>query len=977
MNLTNVRRPLAALMLGLALLSPALAQTVLALPSPSAPGVDLRQALSVAPGELLQVEGLPLGTGSAEVVNAELRRTPAGAMAPLMVVHTGNGTTQTRPAARSHFTGQLAGDPGSSVFMSIDSDGAMRSIVRRGEETFVSDMPAANHSGALGAGGTAGAASRSGQALRSRLVDAVKDAPEQPFSCGVDDAFIKKNYVPPSTDLLQNLEKNGTRAALQRAAAPGQQRRADIIIETDYELYRLLGSSNAVYGYVTDLLGYVSSQYESEIGTRLRVTEINIYASPGDPWSATDSGDLLDQLEAHWNSPGRSNQPRHHVHLLSARNAGGGVAYVNTLSAAANHKAYGVSGNISGGFSASNPQIVYDAVVVAHEIGHAFGSAHTHSFDDPYVGSSQGGAIDCCYSDARGRQCTAQLGGKFRDGILPGINSISGGTPGTGAGTIMSYCDGLNGGMRNLSFNFGTNHSRGVNPWRVASVLQSSAQTYLPLDNAVQNFALSVSRLGSGSGSVRSNPAGIDCAISSCSALFAAGTQVTLAAQPASGSSFSGWGSACSGAASSCTVTMAGARSVTANFSAAPVARMFTLKKSGTGSGSITSAPSGLDCPTDCGTAYATFASNTAVTLTAQAAAGSVFAGWSGACSGISTCSVAAGSSSSSSSVSVTAAFVPETYFTRLVTLTKSGTGTGSVTSSPSGLSCLANCSFASATLTNSTFITLVAQATAGSTFAGWSGVCSGANSSCRIAAGNNDANVGARFTANGGGEAGPLTDPAVFVTQQYMDFFRRAPDRPGLNYWVQQMASGDATRAQVVAALMGSPDYQGRLAPIVRLYTAYFKRLPDYAGLMYWFNTMHPASGSSGLGLSQVSNAFAQSSEFTTTYGPLNNARFVTRVYENVLNRAPEPAGQAYWVGRLDTGMSRGELMIGFSESVENQSATASTQLDTLVYAAMLKRVPSPAEHSRWLTDIQSGQANALSLIGNTLQSPEYAARF
>lgn len=974
MNFTHVRRPLAALVLGLALLSPVLAQTVLALPSPSAPSADLRSALSVAPGELLQVEGLPLGTGGAEVVNAELRRTAAGAMAPLMVVHTGNGTTQTRPAARSHFTGQLAGDPGSSVFMSIDSDGAMRSIVRRGEQTFVSDMPAANHFGALGAGGTASAASRSGQALRSRLVDAVKDAPDQPFSCGVDDAFIQKNHVPPSTDLLQNLEKNGTRAALQRAAAPGQQRRADIIIETDYELYRLLGSSNAVYGYVTDLLGYVSSQYESEIGTRLHVTQVNVYTSPGDPWSATDSGDLLDQLEAHWNSPGRSNQPRHHVHLLSARNAGGGVAYVNTLSAAANHKAYGVSGNISGGFSASNPQIVYDAVVVAHEIGHAFGSAHTHSFDDPYVGSSQGGAIDCCYSDARGRQCTAQLGGKFRDGMLPGINSISGGTPGTGAGTIMSYCHAILPGMSNISFNFGTNHSRGVNPWRVASVLQGSAQTYLPLDNVVQNFALSVSRLGSGSGSVRSNPAGIDCATSSCSALFAAGTQVTLAAQPAAGSSFSGWGGACSGAASSCTVNMGGARSVTANFSAALVARLVTLTKTGTGSGSITSAPGGLNCLTNCGTASATFASTTTVTLTAQAAAGSIFAGWSGACSGTSSsCSVAAGTGS----VNVGANFIPAASPTRSVVLTKSGTGTGSVTSSPSGLSCLANCSFALADLSSSASITLVAQATTGSVFAGWSGACSGTGSSCRISAGTNKADVGARFTANGGGGGGPLADPAVFVAQQYMDFFRRTPDRPGLDYWVQQMASGAATRAQVVAALMGSPDYQGRLAPIVRLYTAYFKRLPDYAGLMYWFNTMHPASGSSGLGLSQVSNAFAQSSEFTTTYGPLNNARFVTRVYENVLNRAPEPAGQAYWVGRLDTGMSRGELMIGFSESAENQSATASTQLDTLVYTAMLKRVPSPAEHSRWLTDIQTGQANALSLIGNTLQSPEYAARF
>lgn len=976
MNFTHVRRPLAALVLGLALLSPVLAQTVLALPSPSAPSADLRSALSVAPGELLQVEDLPLGTGGAEVVNAELRRTAAGAMAPLMVVHTGNGTTQTRPAARSHFTGQLAGDPGSSVFMSIDSDGAVRSIVRRGEQTFVSDMPAVQPSSTLGTGGAAGAANRSGPALRSRLVDTLADAPDQAFACGVDDHFIEKNYIPPSAALLQNLQNRGTRAALQLAAAPGQQRRADIIIETDYELYRLLGSSNAVYAYVIDLLGYVSSQYESEIGARLNVTEVNIYTSPGDPWSATNTAALLEQLRDYWNAPSRSGQARHHVHLLSGRQVGGGIAYINSLRKYPGYPsyAYGVSGGIEGNFSANNPQVIWDSVVVAHEIGHAFGSDHTHNYDKPFLGSAQGGAIDCCNADTPGSQCALRNGGAGRTGAFPGIGSQWGGTPGSGAGTIMSYCHAILPGMSNISFNFGTNHSRGVNPWRVASVLQGSAQTYLPLDNVVQDFALSVSRLGSGSGSVRSNPAGIDCATSSCSALFAAGTQVTLAAQPAAGSSFSGWGGACSGAASSCTVNMGGARSVTANFSAALVARLVTLTKTGTGSGSITSAPGGLNCLTNCGTASATFASTTTVTLTAQAAAGSIFAGWSGACSGTSSsCSVAAGTGS----VNVGANFIPAASPTRSVVLTKSGTGTGSVTSSPSGLSCLANCSFALADLSSSASITLVAQATTGSVFAGWSGACSGTGSSCRISAGTNKADVGARFTANGGGGGGPLADPAVFVAQQYMDFFRRTPDRPGLDYWVQQMASGAATRAQVVAALLGSPDYQGRLAPIVRLYTAYFKRLPDYAGLMYWFNTMHPASGSSGLGLSQVSNAFAQSSEFTTTYGPLNNARFVTRVYENVLNRAPEPAGQAYWVGRLDTGMSRGELMIGFSESAENQSATASTQLDTLVYTAMLKRVPSPAEHSRWLTDIQTGQANALSLIGNTLQSPEYAARF
>ena len=647
----SVRSHLVALLLGAALLAPVLAQTVLRLPAAAAPAADLRHALAVAPGKALRLESLPLGASGAELASADLRRTNAGDTAPLLVVHTGSEVTQTRPAPRAHFTGQLVGDPQSSVFMSIDSQGAMRSIVRRGEEVFVSDMPAPNAASAVGA------ASPSLSRLRSRRVEFTADAPAKPFVCGVNDEFIEKHYVPPSAALLENLRNNHQRAGLRGAAAQGPealgvQRRADIIIETDYELFQLLGSSAAVHAYVTDLLGYASSQYESEIGARLNLTQIHVYASPADPWTGSATDVLLDELQAYWNAPGRSSQARHHVHLLSGRDTGGGVAYVDTLGSASKNYAYGVSGSISGNFSASNPQVVWDSVVVAHEIGHAFGSAHTHSFDNPYVGSSAGGAIDCCYADARGTQCTAQIGGRYRHGVLPGIASITGGSAGSGAGTIMSYCHLLSGNMSNLSFNFGTNHTRGVNPWRVASVLQSSAQTNLPLDSVVQNFALSVSRQGSGSGAVSSTPVGIACG-TSCSANFAAGTQVTLAAQAAAGSSFTGWSGACSGTASSCSVSMDSARSVTASFTAAPIQRLITLTKSGTGSGNVTSSPSGLSCAADCGIASSSFASNSAVMLVPQAATGSTFTGWSGACSGTGNCSIAAGTSSAS----VTASF--------------------------------------------------------------------------------------------------------------------------------------------------------------------------------------------------------------------------------------------------------------------------------------------------------------------------------
>ena len=1158
MVFSSVCNRLAALLLGAALLAPAMAQTVLELPAARAPGADLRQALTVPPGGALRIERLPLDDLSGELASADLRRTKAGDAAPLLVVHSGSEVTTTRPAPRAHFTGQLVGDRQSSVFVSIDSQGAMRSIVRRGEAVFVSDMPAP---------GASGTASLQTPALRSRRVKFTTDAPAKPFVCGVDDQFIEENYVPPSAVLLENLRNNHLRAGLLGAAAQGAealgaQRRADVIIETDYELFQLLGSSAAVHAYVTDLLGYVSSQYESEIGARLNVTQINVYTSPADPWTGGSTSSLLDELQAYWNAAGRTNQARHHVHLLSARSLGGGIAYVDTLGSSSKSYAYGVSGDIEGNFSANSPQVIWDAVVVAHEIGHAFGSSHTHSYDNPYAGSTQGGAIDCCYSEASGFQCRAQLGGTGRSGVLPGIGSVVGGSAGAGAGTIMSYCHALSPGMSNISFNFGTNHTKGVNPWRVASVLQSSAQTYLPLDGVAQNYALSVSRQGTGSGTVTSAPAGINCG-STCTASYAAGTQITLTAQAASGSSFTGWSGACTGAASSCNVSMDSARSVAASFTAAATMRLVTLIKSGSGTGSVTSSPSGLSCTTGCGVASASFASTSAVTLVAQAASGSTFAGWSGACSGTGNCTIPAGSSSANvtasfntsggggggtvtpllqtnisgatgsmqyfsvavpsgatnlkiqtsggtgdsdlyvrfgqvptttlydcrsfaygnnetcdvlfsivgtyhimlrgyeafsgltliasyqtsamqnyalsvsrqgtgsgtvtsapagincgstctasyaagtqvtltaqaasgssftgwsgacagavsscnvsmeSARSVTASFSTATPTTRTVSLNKAGSGTGSVTMTPPGFTCTPSCTSMWTPIASNTAVTLVAQASVGSTFVGWSGACSGTGN-CTIAGGSSDVDVTASFNSHSGG-GGPLPDPATFVTQQYVDFLRRTPDSATLNVWVGQLNAGAFTRAHVIQSLMNSAEFQSRFGPLVRLYTAYFLRTPDYGGLMYWFNMMYPGSGA-GSSLAQVSDAFAQSSEFVSRYGALDNAGFVTRVYQNVLGRNPEADGFTYWLAQLNGGMSRGQLMIGFSESAENQNATANAQSITLVYVGMLQRVPSATEHAQWLADMNARRADVISLIDSLLQSSEYAARF
>ncbi len=141
-----------------------------------------------------------------------------------------------------------------------------------------------------------------------------------------------------------------------------------------------------------------------------------------------------------------------------------------------------------------------------------------------------------------------------------------------------------------------------------------------------------------------------------------------------------------------------------------------SVTKAGAGSGTVTSSPSGINCGSACSASYASGAS---VTLTAAAASGSTFSGWSGACTGTGACTV-----SMTAARAVTATF--NTASTFAATITRAGTGTGTVTSSPSGLNCGSTCS---ANFASGASVTLTAAASSGSTFAGWSGACTGTGS--------------------------------------------------------------------------------------------------------------------------------------------------------------------------------------------------------------------------------------------------------
>lgn len=98
----------------------------------------------------------------------------------------------------------------------------------------------------------------------------------------------------------------------------------------------------------------------------------------------------------------------------------------------------------------------------------------------------------------------------------------------------------------------------------------------------------------------------------------------------------------------------------------------------------------------------------------------------------------------------------------------------------------------------------------------------------------------------------------------------------------------------------------------ITRLYRAFFRRDPDLTGYRYWSELLPTTT------IVTIADQFATSPEFRTTYGALTDAGFVERVYRNVLDRAPDPAGRAHWISVLQRGFSRGFVMAQFSESPE-----------------------------------------------------------
>lgn len=171
---------------------------------------------------------------------------------------------------------------------------------------------------------------------------------------------------------------------------------------------------------------------------------------------------------------------------------------------------------------------------------------------------------------------------------------------------------------------------------------------------------------------------------------------------------------------------------------------------------------------------------------------------------------------------------------------------------------------------------------------------------------------------------------------------------------------------------------YQGTVNPVIRLYFAYFDRVPDIGGLNFWKAKFRAGAGS----LDGIADFFATSDEFKATYPTIQTtADFVSMVYFNVLHRAPDSVGMAYWVAQLRLGnMSKGRVMNLFAQSDENVEATQVQTAIVNIYASLLRRVPTANElhtNSLWAGIANGGHTteNVWIIQGAVRNSPEYAA--
>ncbi|CAK0779038.1 hypothetical protein CCP4SC76_6740001 [Gammaproteobacteria bacterium] len=417
---------------------------------------------------------------------------------------------------------------------------------------------------------------------------------------------------------------------------------------------------------------------------------------------------------------------------------------------------------------------------------------------------------------------------------------------------------------------------------------------------------LQIVTAGTGSGTVVSNPVGIDCGLT-CTKAFSVGTSILLTVTPSAGSTFTGWsGSACVGAKNwkTCSLTLTGDQTVTATFDAEA-----SVKIEKSGSGIVSSSSKKLYCGSTC--KVTSYFPGDVETLVAVPLTGKTFGGWGGDCSG----------SSPMCTLIVDGPKVVIATFSdgsggasNMLTVTRLGSGI--VSSSSAKIYCGDTCQ---ASYTSGATETLLATPQAGKTFTGWSGDCSGLGKTCTltldrpkmVTATLSDASATAATLSVikfGSGEGIISSSPvgiycgdlcsSTFAGGVSVDL-TAIPDAVSIFAgWSGACLGTDHCRvtAGTTQNAIATFSSTGTVAAVQKAYLAYYGRCGDSAGLKYWSGQFEGTDGDLG----PLIAAFGTSAEYVQKFGGLSDDQLIDRLYQNMFGRPAESAGLSFDRERL-----------------------------------------------------------------------------
>ncbi|RJP39916.1 MAG: hypothetical protein C4547_02895 [Phycisphaerales bacterium] len=348
---------------------------------------------SVRAEALLELDDFPLGGGA--LVNLEVTQFQVTAPGAHLVIGTTEGDVPVPYPEVALFRGHAPQWPDSWVFLGITPD-RVNGIIHLSDDTEYIIAP-----------------------VPERL------ASGEPDDHVIYDRFLLGDDLPfPPLECrpVERPDRPGARQSGRRGSpSSAYERRVGWIgVDCDWEFRILFLTHGDAMAYAVEVLAVTHMIYERDVDVRMYVNYLRVWDVPNDPYVATDLEDALEEFEDVWNEQ-LGHVSKDVAHLLSGRRLGGGIAYLDVLC-----DGFGVSGNFRGTFPRpprDRQPGNWDIKVVQHEIGHNFGSPHTHCYDPP---------IDTC-------------AGEGWDCPHPQVCQV---------GTLMSYCNLCPGDTRNVDLKF-------------------------------------------------------------------------------------------------------------------------------------------------------------------------------------------------------------------------------------------------------------------------------------------------------------------------------------------------------------------------------------------------------------------------------------------------------------------------------------------------------------------------------------------